>query len=149
MPMKLAGSTPAWISMLTSESILDTRFVKRLAITNACVPAVLLVWDAWRHHLGVNDVNFAIRTTGLIGLILITLALAITPLRALTGWSRLIAVRRNLGVAGFFYLAAHFLIFFWFDRQRSLSSTLTEIVMRRYLWFGTGALLLMIPLAVT
>ena len=135
--------------MPTSEAFIDTRFAKRLAIVNACVPAVLLLWDAARHQLGVNEVNFAIRTTGLIGLILITLALAVTPLRALTGWNRLIAVRRNLGVIGFFYLATHFLIFFWFDRQRSLSSTLGEVVMRRYLWFGAAALVLMIPLALT
>ncbi len=135
--------------MPTSESPLDTPFVKRLAIVNASVPAVLLVWDAYRHQLGANEVNFAIRTTGLIGLILLILALAITPVRALTGWNRLIAMRRNLGVIGFFYLASHFLIFFWFDRQASVSSTLGEIVKRRYLWFGTGALVLMIPLALT
>ena len=135
--------------MPTSESPLDTPFVKRLAIVNAGVPAVLLVWDAYRHQLGANEVNFAIRTTGLIGLILLILALAITPVRALTGWNRLIAMRRNLGVIGFFYLASHFLIFFWFDRQASVSSTLGEIVKRRYLWFGTGALVLMIPLALT
>jgi ferredoxin-NADP reductase/DMSO/TMAO reductase YedYZ heme-binding membrane subunit len=135
--------------MPTSESFLDTRFAKRLAIVNACVPAVLLVWDAWRHQLGVNEVNFAIRTTGLIGLILLTLALAVTPLRVFTGWNRLIAMRRNFGVIGFFYLASHFLIFFLFDRQASVSSTLTEIVTRKYLWFGATALVLMIPLAIT
>jgi ferredoxin-NADP reductase/DMSO/TMAO reductase YedYZ heme-binding membrane subunit len=135
--------------MPTSERLIDPRFAKRLAIVNCCVPAVLLVWDAYRHELGVNEVNFAIRTTGLIGLILITLALLVTPVRALTGWTTLISMRRNLGVIGFFYLSAHFLTFYWFDRQRSVSSTLTEIVMRKYLWFGTGALVLMIPLALT
>src|SRR4051812_22000164 len=132
-PIRSDASTRAWTSMPTSEPLIDTRFAKRFAILNSCVPAVLLLWDAARHQLGVNDVNFAIRTTGLIGLILITLALAITPLRALTGWNRLVAVRRNLGVIGFFYLATHFLIFFWFDRERSLASTFSEIVMRRYL----------------
>ncbi|MEO8482773.1 MAG: 2Fe-2S iron-sulfur cluster-binding protein [Acidobacteriota bacterium] len=135
--------------MSTTEPFIDTRFAKRLAIVNCCVPAVLLLWDATRHQLGVNEVNFAIRTTGLIGLILIVLALAVTPLRALTGWNRLIAMRRNLGVIGFVYLATHFLIFFWFDRQHSVSSTVNEIVMRKYLWFGTTALVLMMPLALT
>jgi ferredoxin-NADP reductase/DMSO/TMAO reductase YedYZ heme-binding membrane subunit len=135
--------------MPTSEPFLDTRFVKRAAIVNALVPAALLVWDAYRHQLGVNDVNFAIRTTGLIGLVLITLALVITPLRALTGWNRVIAIRRNLGVIGFLYLATHFLIFFLFDRQGSVTSTVAEIIKRKYLWFGTGALVLMAPLALT
>ena len=135
--------------MSTTEPLVDTPFAKRVVIANCLVPAVLLVWDAFRHQLGVNDVNFAIRTTGLIGLTLITLALLVTPLRALTGWQRLISVRRNLGVIAFAYLSAHFLIFYWWDRQGSVASTLNEIVMRRYLWFGTGALVLMIPLALT
>ena len=135
--------------MRTSESFIDTPFAKRVVIANSLVPAVLLMWDAFRRHLGVNDVNFAIRSTGLIGLILITLALLVTPLRALTGWQRLISVRRNLGVIAFAYLSAHFLIFFWWDRQASVTSTVNEIIMRRYLWFGTGALVLMLPLALT
>ena len=107
------------------------------------------MWDALHHNLGVNEVNFAIRTTGLLGLSCLVLSLAITPLRRLTGWNLLIAIRRNLGVAGFFYISAHFIIFYWWDRDGSVSSTLNEIVTRQYLWFGFGALVLMIPLAVT
>ena len=100
--------------MPASEPLIDTRFAKRLAIANGLVPAALLLWDAYRHQLGVNDVNFAIRTTGMIGLVLLTLSLVVTPLRAVTGWNRLIAVRKNLGLLGFFYIAAHFAIFFLF-----------------------------------
>ena len=129
--------------------VIDGRFAKKLAIVNGLVPVVLLAWDAWHHQLGVNEVNFAIRTTGLIGIILLTLTLAITPLRKLTGWNTLISIRRNLGVLGFFYIALHFFIFFWWDRARDVGSTFEEIVEREYLWFGFGALLLMIPLAVT
>jgi ferredoxin-NADP reductase/DMSO/TMAO reductase YedYZ heme-binding membrane subunit len=135
--------------MSTSEPLLETRFSKRLVIVNGLVPAGLLVWDAYHHQLGVNEVNFAIRSTGLVGLILITLSLLVTPVRRLTGWNRLIGVRRNLGVLGFCYLATHFAIFFLLDRQASVASTLTEIVKRRYLWFGTGALVLMTALAIT
>ncbi|HTJ45092.1 MAG TPA: ferric reductase-like transmembrane domain-containing protein, partial [Kofleriaceae bacterium] len=72
-----------------------------------------------------------------------------TPLRKLTGWNGLIAVRRNLGVLGFSYILAHFAIYFWFDRDHDLASTFDEIISREYLWFGFGALLLMLPLAVT
>ncbi len=135
--------------MSTTEPLFDGHFLKRLVIASAFVPAVLLVWDASRGQLGVNHVNFAIRTTGLVGLVLIVLSLIVTPIRTLTGWSRVIATRRELGVIAFFYLATHFLIFFWFDRQASVSSTLREIVMRRYLWFGTASLVMMIPLALT
>jgi ferredoxin-NADP reductase/DMSO/TMAO reductase YedYZ heme-binding membrane subunit len=135
--------------MSTSERLFDTRLLKQLTLVSALVPAALLAWDAWHGQLGVNAVNFVIRTTGLVGLVLITLSLLVTPLRELTGWSRAIAARRGLGVVGFAYLAVHFLVFFLLDRQASVSSTVHEIATRRYLWFGTGALVLMIPLAAT
>ena len=129
--------------------IVTAPFAKWLVILNGLVPAALLAWDAYHHQLGVNEVNFAIRTTGLVGLVFLMLSLVVTPLRKLTGWNLLIAVRRNLGVLGFSYLATHFVIFFALDRAGSIGSTLEEIVSRVYLWFGTAALVMMIPLAVT
>src|SRR5438045_5816010 len=134
---------------MSTSKVVDARFAKWLVIVNGLVPFALLVWDAFRHHLGVNEVNFAIRTTGLIGLVLLVLSLVITPLRKLTGWQLLIAVRRNIGVLGFFYIALHFTIFFWWDRDHDVGSTVAEIIERVYLWFGFGALALMIPLALT
>lgn len=125
------------------DKLVDNTFAKRLVILNALVPGALLVIDAFLNKLGVNDVNFAIRTTGLVGLVLLVLSLAITPLRKLTGWNQLIAVRRNLGVIGFLYILAHFVIFFWWDRDGSIGSTIREIIERKYLWFGFGALVLM------
>src|SRR5687767_1073093 len=86
--------------------LIDGRFAKRLVIACGAVPGLLLAWDAYRGQLGVNEVNFAIRTTGLLGLVFLPLSLAVTPLRRLTGWATLIAVRRNLGVFGFLYIAA-------------------------------------------
>ena len=141
--------------MSTSEALspraplVDGALAKRFVIACGLAPATLLAYDAWRGQLGVNDVNFALRTTGLVGLVFLTLTLVITPLRRLTGARWLIAARRNLGVLGFAYIAAHFVIFFAFDRAADVGSTLTEIVERVYLWFGTGSLVIMIPLAMT
>ncbi|HEX4420691.1 MAG TPA: ferric reductase-like transmembrane domain-containing protein [Kofleriaceae bacterium] len=147
-------STPGDLAVPSSRGaphgkLIDARFAKWLVILNGCVPLALLAWDAYHGQLGVNEVNFAIRTTGLIGLVLLVLSLVVTPLRRLTGWAPLIAIRRNLGVLAFVYLATHFAIFFAFDRAGSLSSTVTEIVERVYLWFGTAALVGLIPLAIT
>lgn len=129
--------------------VVDSKLAKRFAMVCGAIPALLLAWDAYRHQLGANAVNFAIRTTGMLGLVFLTLSLAITPLRRLTGWNLLIAPRRNLGVLGFLYIATHFFIFYAYDRAGSVASTLSEIGSRVYLWFGTGALLLMVPLALT
>ena len=143
---RTAGDVPAAVP---HGRFLDAAFAKRLVVVNGLVPAAVLAWDAVHHQLGVNEVNFAIRTTGLVGLVFLVLSLIVTPLRRLTGWNTLIAVRRNLGVLGFAYIALHFAIFFGFDRGASITSTLAEVVERVYLWFGTAALVLMIPLAVT
>jgi glycine betaine catabolism B len=133
----------------SATGIVDNQFAKRLVIVNGLVPAIVLAWDAFHHQLGVNEVNFAIRTTGLIGLVFLTLSLSVTPLRRLTGWNWLLAIRRNLGVFAFFYIACHFSIFFVWDRALSIGSTLEEIVERVYLWFGTASLLIMLALAIT
>lgn len=125
------------------------RFYKFVVWTNCAVPALLLGWDALRGRLGVNPVNDAIRTTGMMALVLLVLALAITPLRRLTRWHHLIAARRPLGLAGFYYASTHLALYVVGDRALDLGSTLDEFATRRYLQFGLIALLLMVPLAVT
>jgi ferredoxin-NADP reductase/DMSO/TMAO reductase YedYZ heme-binding membrane subunit len=127
----------------------DRRFAKFLVIFNALVPGVMLAWDAAHHQLGANGVNYALHTTGLLALICLLLSLLVTPLRKLTGWNALIAVRRSLGLYAFFYACVHFAIFFIFDRALNVSSTIHEILSRRYLLIGSAGLLLMTPLALT
>jgi ferredoxin-NADP reductase/DMSO/TMAO reductase YedYZ heme-binding membrane subunit len=128
---------------------IDVRFSKLLVAANGAVPLAMLGWDTYRHRLGLNGVNFAIHVTGLLGLIFLLLSLTITPLRRLTGWNRLIALRRTLGLYAFFYLCVHFAIFFLFDRAASIGDTVHEIIARRYLQIGTAGLVLLMPLALT
>ena len=127
----------------------DLRFAKLLVLVNAAVPATLLGWDAWHHQLGANPVNEAILTTGMCTLVFLMLTLLVTPLRKLSGWNWIIGFRRTLGLYAFFYGCLHFLIFFSLDRSFSVSSTLSEMVKRKYLLVGIIGLLLMVPLAVT
>jgi ferredoxin-NADP reductase/DMSO/TMAO reductase YedYZ heme-binding membrane subunit len=77
------------------------------------------------------------------------LTMLVTPLRKITGWNWLIFSRRTFGLYAFFYACAHFSIFFTLDRSFSVSSTLTEMVKRKYLIIGSIGLLAMVPLAVT
>src|SRR5882762_8708161 len=127
----------------------DLRFAKLLVLINAAVPATLIGWDALHHQLGANPVNFAILTTGLMALIFLLLTLAVTPLRKITGLNWIISFRRTLGLYAFFYATLHFLIFFCFDRSFSVSGTLSEMVKRQYLIYGSIGLFVMVPLAVT
>ena len=127
----------------------DLRFAKLLVLVNAAVPATLLGWDALHHRLGANPVNFAILTTGMSALIFLLLTLAVTPLRKITGLNWIIFARRTLGLYAFFYASLHFLIFFSLDRSLSISSTLSEVVKRKYLLVGITGLVVMVPLAIT
>lgn len=127
----------------------DIRFAKLLVLINGAVPLALLAWDAWNHKLGANPQNFAILTTGMMALTFLMLTMAVTPLRKITGWNWLANLRRMLGLYAFFYACAHFLLFFCVDRGFSVSSTLSEMVKRKFLIIGTLALVIMIPLAVT
>ncbi|HXF09534.1 MAG TPA: protein-methionine-sulfoxide reductase heme-binding subunit MsrQ [Desulfuromonadaceae bacterium] len=127
----------------------DIRFAKLLVLINGFVPLALLMWDQSHHRLGANPQNFLILTTGMMALIFLVLTLAVTPLRQLGGWNWLIQLRRMLGLYAFFYACLHFLCFFSLDRGFNLSSTINEIIKRKYLWFGVTALLLMVPLAIT
>src|ERR1700722_10948814 len=127
----------------------DIRFAKFLVLVNAGVPGVLLAWDAFHHTLGANPVNFAILTTGMLALVFLMLTLLVTPLRKVTGWNWLIFSRRTLGLYAFFYACLHFLIFFALDRSFSVSGTFAEMLKRKYLFVGSAAVLVMVPLAVT
>ena len=127
----------------------DIRFAKFLVLVNGVVPLALLGWDACHHKLGANPVNFAILTTGMLALVFLLLTLLVTPLRKITGWNWLIFSRRTLGLYAFFYASLHFLIFFSLDRSFSISSTLSEMVKRKYLFVGITGLLVLVPLAIT
>jgi len=127
----------------------DIRFAKLLILINGVVPLALLSWDAAHHHLGANPPNFAILTTGMTTLVFLMLTMAVTPVRKITGWNWLLSFRRMLGLFAFFYACVHFLLFFSLDRSFSISSTLTEMLKRKYLILGSTALLVMVPLAIT
>ncbi|MEZ5788523.1 MAG: protein-methionine-sulfoxide reductase heme-binding subunit MsrQ [Xanthobacteraceae bacterium] len=75
-------------------------------------------------------------------------SLAITPLRQILAWPRLIAVRRMIGVAAFFYALAH-VIGFAADKSFDLSVVLSEIALRTYLTIGAAGLILLAILAAT
>ena len=127
----------------------DPRFLRLLAWVNGLVPCLFLAWDAWRGQLGANAVNQAIHITGMVSLVLLLLTLAVTPLRRLTTWGELVAMRRPLGLWAFLYAALHFSLYFGLDRELNLASTLQEVLTRRFLLVGAAGVLLMLPLAVT
>lgn len=127
----------------------DPKFAKFVIFVNAAVPLALLAWDATQHHLGVNPVEFAIRTTGTLALVFLLLSLCVTPLRKITGLNYFSHFRRMLGLYAFFYGCVHLSLYFVFDRSLSFSSAIQDVFHRRFIFFGMTALLAMLPLAIT
>jgi ferredoxin-NADP reductase/DMSO/TMAO reductase YedYZ heme-binding membrane subunit len=127
----------------------DLDFSRWLVVINCGVPLALLAWDAFRGTLGADPVKISLHTTGLLSLIFLCLSLLVTPVRDFSGLPWLVLFRRSLGLYAFFYAAAHFAIFFIWDRSLSVPSTIHEIFTRTYLIIGTIGLVLMMPLAVT
>jgi len=98
--------------------------------------------------LGPRPVTEAIHNIGLWTIRFIFLALAITPARQILDWRRLIEVRRMIGVAAFFYVCFHFLLFIA-DEAFDLRTVASEIVLRIYLTIGFIALIGLATLAAT
>ena len=100
-------------------------------------------------QLGANPIEALVRGLGDWALRFLLIALAVTPLRQITGWNWLGGLRRMLGLFAFFYVVMHFASFIGLDQFFDWPAIGREIVKRRYITIGMAAVLLLIPLAVT
>ena len=115
----------------------------------ACVPFLRLFIFAYLDQLGANPLEAITRNTGDWTLYLLCITLSITPLRRLSGWTWLIALRRMMGLFTFFYAGLHFLAFLWFDHFFDVQAMLLDVVKRPFIAMGFATFLLLLPLAIT
>ena len=113
------------------------------------IPAARLVYGAFTDNLTANPIEFITHETGFWALTLLMVTLAVTPVRRITGWNRIIQLRRPLGLFAFFYLLLHFLTYVSLDRWFDFSTIAEDIAERPYITVGFTAFVLLIPLAVT
>jgi sulfoxide reductase heme-binding subunit YedZ len=122
----------------------------KAAVWMLCLtPAGLLIWRAFTDGLGANPIEFITLRTGFWTLVLIMVTLAVTPVRRVTGWHRIIQFRRMLGLFAFFYATLHFLTYVTLDLFFDFSAVAADIVKRPYITVGFTAFLLLVPLALT
>ena len=124
-------------------------FPKLVVFINSLIPLILLLWDLYRNRVGPNPLEFATRTTGMLTLVFLCLALAVTPLRKIFGLNSLVKFRRMLGLFAFFYGSLHLLTYVWFDRQFKLLSVVQDVAQRPFILAGMTAFVLLAPLALT
>ena len=77
------------------------------------------------------------------------IALAVTPLRRLTGWAWLARFRRMLGLFAFFYVFMHFLTWLILDQGLLLPAIAEDLVERPFITIGFTALVLLTAMAAT
>lgn len=155
MPMRSRISIVGWTLRYSTErpsigsEILLKWLAKPLVFALALIPFGLLAYGAVDGDLGANPLETVIRTTGEWTLRFLMITLAVTPLRAVTGWSRLLRFRRMLGLFAFFYASVHLSSWVWLDQELVWANIVAGIAERPYVTVGFTAWLLMLPLALT
>ena len=136
----------------TSNGLIAAKTLVHIA---ALIPLAILAWqfyDVWKtggDALGADPVAEVEHRLGLWALRLLMIALAITPLRQLTGQPVLIRFRRMLGLYAFFYACLHFAAYLGLDLRGYWMQIFADIVKRPYITVGFSAWLLLVPLAIT
>jgi methionine sulfoxide reductase heme-binding subunit len=141
------------------------RVLKPLVFAAGLVPAAYIVWAGLNGQLTADPLKEITHETGDWTLRFVVITLAITPVRRVLGWNRLIKFRRMLGLYAFFYGTLHFSIYVIADRfagldfpdgivalstGRALAASIwDDIAKRPYITVGFLGWSAMIPLAVT
>lgn len=99
--------------------------------------------------LGVNPIEAVIRNLGDWALRILILALAVTPLRRLTGRPEIARYRRMIGLWAFAYVTMHLLCYVVLDQFFDWASIWKMILKSKFILVGMLAFALLLPLAVT
>lgn len=133
-------------------TIQRVRYIGKPLVFAVClVPAFLVVGDLFgiTGTLGANPVEEILDRFGNWGLRFMMIALAVTPLRVLTGYNWIGRFRRMLGLFAAFYVFMHFLVWLVLDQGIYLPGILEDIVERPFITIGMIALLLLGAMAAT
>ncbi|MFS2009056.1 sulfite oxidase heme-binding subunit YedZ [Azospirillum sp. CT11-132] len=132
-----------------ANAALASRWAKPVVFTAALVPLVWTVWLAYTGELGAEPVLESVKASGLWALRFLLIALALTPLRMLTGVAGLARFRRMLGLFAFFYACVHLSTYIGLDQFFDWAAIWKDIVKRPYITVGMGAFLILTALAAT
>lgn len=125
------------------------RWLKPATFALSLLPFAWWAWRAANGQLGANPIEATTRYFGDWALRYLLIALAVTPVRLLTGWNLVGRLRRMLGLFAFFYVALHVMSYVGLDLFFDMGLLVQEIVKRAYITVGMFALVILIALAVT
>ncbi|MEK1852935.1 MAG: protein-methionine-sulfoxide reductase heme-binding subunit MsrQ [Phyllobacterium sp.] len=122
--------------------------IKVVALGTAFMPLVLIIAGHKANILGPRPITQAIHETGDWAIRFLLISLAVTPVRNITRWSKLVLIRRILGLTALAYAALHFSLYI-VDQNFNLLRVASEIWLRVYLLIGFTTLLGLTALGVT
>ena len=122
--------------------------IKAVVLGLAFLPGLVNAFWWWAGELGGRPLTELIHATGLWSVRFMLIALAITPFARMFDWSRLLLVRRMVGLTALAYAVLHLTLYIA-DQKFKLLFVAWEIVLRFYLTIGFVALLGLLALGVT
>jgi len=123
-------------------------FFKLAVFIGVLAPGLYVAYALATGTMGAKPIEAATHETGEWTIRFLLITLAVTPLRRIAEWRRLIHVRRMLGVAAFGYALIH-LGLYVADQKFNLGRVASEIVVRFYLTIGFAGVLGLAMLAAT
>lgn len=128
---------------------------KPVVFVAALGPLAWIVWVAATTDLGpagplgANPIEYVNRFLGDWAIRFLLMALAVTPVRGITGWTQLTRFRRMLGLYAFFYVCLHLSSYIGLDQYFDWAAIWKDILKRNYITVGMLTFLMLLPLAVT
>lgn len=122
--------------------------LKAFVLAGVIAPGIWISWHWQNGTLGAKPLEVALHETGLWAVRLLLVTLAITPFRLVTGWGKLLQIRRMLGVTALIYTLIH--LFLYVVQQRyDLVVVVLEIIKRFYLTIGFASFAALFALGLT
>ncbi len=136
-------------SMLSRAESPIRRLIRPALWLLVIVPAIVLVAQLLLDQLGAEPIEALEHASGEWALRLLAASLVVTPLMRLTGWGWMVAQRRFLGLAAFFWAMGHLSVYIVLDQFFDWPEIVKDILKHLYITVGMLAFVLMIPLALT
>ena len=115
----------------------------------AFIPMAWLLISWATGNFGPNPIQRAQIFLGDTALIMLFVALAITPIKTITGYIKIGKFKKTLGLQSFYYALLHTLIYIGVDYGFDFKFLFKEFLHLKYLWAGVPAFLILLILAIT
>ncbi len=122
--------------------------LKLVILLALCAPAAWMVLEWRMGWLSPKPIGDLVKESGDWSIRMLVVSLAVTPLRYVLRWNKLVLVRRMVGLAALYYTLIH-LALWCFDLHLDWMRIFTELFLRTFLTVGLAGTIIMVVLGVT